>query len=174
MCTVLCLAQFLWHMVRMWGKSWVGVGHHEWHSAEAWWQSASHKRLNLATKIWSLCLKPPVWIFDAMIFNLHEQWFAGRNGHVCGRWRGVEGKRKLLSDRSPVKRANSCYPACQISFFSSAKSAFFPGNVRSRILRQFPEGTVQEVSNVCGSPGHDETGIEGGASWRSRQGLFHP
>ena len=60
-----------------------------------------------------------------MSFNLNEQWLAGRNGHVCGRRRGVEGKRKLLSDRSPVKRANSCYPACQISFFLRQNLHFF-------------------------------------------------
>ena len=45
-------------------------------------------------------------------------------------------------------------------FSSSAKSQFR----RLALDLPFPERKVEEVSNVCGSPGHDVTGIEGGAS----------
>ena len=64
------------------------------------------------------------------------------------RWRGEE---EAFIRSVSCQTSQQLLPCLPNIFFSSAKSAFFPGNVRSRILRQFPEGKVQEVTNVCGS-----------------------
>ena len=118
------------------------------------------------------CLQALRVFYLIIIYDLDEQWLARRNGHVCGWWssrwgRGSFYQISLLSNQPTVVTLPASLPT-KYFFSSSAKSQFR----RLALDLPFPERKVEEVSNVCGSPGHDVTGIEGGASWRSRQGLF--
>ena len=82
---------------------------------------------------------------------------------LCGRYiGGGEEEAYIRSISCQTEPTVVTMPANQYTFLQNRHFCIFSPEF-DRKLRQFPERKVQEVFNVCCSPGHDVAGIEGGA-----------